>query len=163
MPPKICRTADNSHRSICLTNHVLTPITTSTLEECAKNGISFVNNEANECPNIQRNAECLRRNEGRTWNAGTLLLRKSDSQYSSIASLPDGCVGVLYDCWKDNHYQPPFTIVTPGDIQIGEKLEMMPHASVLTRARVRTGVTRLIDPLPTSHEPSISNSSRAAE
>jgi|TARA_B100001750_G_C15499454_1_gene596208 hypothetical protein len=120
---------------------VLTTIATSTLAECAKNGISLANNEANEWPKIQRKAESLSRNEGRTWNAGIIMLRKSDSQYSSIASLPDGRVGVLYDCWEDNHYQPHFTTVTPGDIQLGEKLEMMPQSYVLTRARVRTGVT----------------------
>ncbi len=47
-------------------------------------------------------------NEGRTW-PGKHLLRKGNGQYTSMAILPDGHVGVLYDCWEENNYQLYFT------------------------------------------------------
>lgn len=46
--------------------------------------------------------------EGRTWGAGRLL-RKGDSQYSSLTLLPDGAIGCLYDCWVDGNYRVFFT------------------------------------------------------
>ena len=46
--------------------------------------------------------------EGKTW-PGAILLRKGDSQYSSLARLPDGSIGCLYDCWVDGNYQVYFT------------------------------------------------------
>ena len=55
--------------------------------------------------------------EGRTWNAGTLRLRAGDSQYSSMARLRNGQVGVLYDCWQDNNYQLYFTTFAPTQLQ----------------------------------------------
>ena len=54
---------------------------------------------------------CLSHDEGRTWDAGILRLRAGDSQYSSLALLPNGRVGVFYDCWEDNNYQLHFTTV----------------------------------------------------
>ncbi len=59
----------------------------------------------------------LSRDEGRTWNAGTLLLRKGDSQYSSMALLPNGRVGVFYDCWENQNYQLYFTTFSPSEIR----------------------------------------------
>ena len=59
----------------------------------------------------------LSRNEGRSWNAGTLLLREGDSQYSSLAYLPNGRLAIFYDCWQDNNYQLYFTTVALGDIR----------------------------------------------
>ena len=50
--------------------------------------------------------------EGRTWNAGRLLLRRCDSQYSSLALLPNGRVSVLYDCWENGNYQLHFATFT---------------------------------------------------
>ncbi len=47
------------------------------------------------------------RDEGRTWSGGKLL-RKGDSQYSSLALLPDGAIGCLYDCWVDGNYRVYF-------------------------------------------------------
>ena len=55
--------------------------------------------------------------EGRTWTGGSLLLRKGDSQYSSMALLSNGRMGVLYDCWEDNNYQIHFTTVAPRKVR----------------------------------------------
>lgn len=44
------------------------------------------------------------RDEGRTWQAA-VLLRPGNGQYSSMALLPDGRLGVLYDCWEESNYQ----------------------------------------------------------
>jgi len=51
------------------------------------------------------------------------------------------CPMAAWACYTTAGDQPHFTTVTPGDIQLGEKLEMMPQASVLTRTRGRIGVT----------------------
>jgi sialidase-1 len=50
------------------------------------------------------------RDEGRTW-PGSFLLRKGDGQYTSMAVLADGRIGVLYDCWEDDNYQLYFARV----------------------------------------------------
>lgn len=46
--------------------------------------------------------------EGKRW-PGAMLLRKGDSQYSSLARMPDGALGCLYDCWVDGNYRVFFT------------------------------------------------------
>ena len=58
----------------------------------------------------------ISQDEGRTWNAGTLQLREGDSQYSSLAFLPNRRLGVFYDCWQDNNYQLYFTTVKLSEI-----------------------------------------------
>ena len=58
----------------------------------------------------------LSRDEGRTWDAGSLLLREGNGQYSSMALLPNGCVGVLYDLWENNNYQLYFTAFSLDDV-----------------------------------------------
>lgn len=50
------------------------------------------------------------RDEGRTWPEAHLI-RNGNSQYSSMAQLDDGRVGLLYDCWDENNYQLHFTRV----------------------------------------------------
>ena len=55
--------------------------------------------------------------EGRTWTGGSLLLRKGDSQYSRMALLSNGRMGVLYDCWEDNNYQLHFTTIAPREVR----------------------------------------------
>ena len=55
--------------------------------------------------------------ESRTWTGGSLLLRKGDSQFSSMALLPNGRVGVLYDCWEYNNYQLHFTTIAPREVR----------------------------------------------
>ena len=42
--------------------------------------------------------------EGRTWSH-PMLLHAGDSQYSSLAELPDGTIGCLFESWTDNNYQ----------------------------------------------------------
>ncbi len=59
----------------------------------------------------------MSRDEGRTWTGGTLRLRAGDSQYSSMARLRNGRVGVLYDCWQDNNYQLYFTTFATTQLQ----------------------------------------------
>lgn len=53
--------------------------------------------------------------EGRTWHS-PCLLRKGDGQYTSMALLADGRLGVLYDCWEDNNYQLYFASVDLASI-----------------------------------------------
>lgn len=48
------------------------------------------------------------RDEGRTWPQSHLI-RAGNSQYSSMALLPDGRIGLLYDCWEEDNYQLHFT------------------------------------------------------
>ena len=52
----------------------------------------------------------ISRDEGRTW-PDSILVRRGDSQYSSMTRLPDGSVGVLYDTWRDDNYQLYFVSV----------------------------------------------------
>ena len=59
----------------------------------------------------------LSRNEGRSWDAGSLRLKDGDSQYSSLARLANGRIGILYDCWKANNYQLFFTTVSLADVK----------------------------------------------
>ena len=54
--------------------------------------------------------------EGQTWDGGSLRLRTGDSQYSSMALLQNGRVGVLYDCWENNNYQLYFTTFAPSQL-----------------------------------------------
>ncbi len=63
----------------------------------------------------------LSHDEGRSWDAGALLLRKGNSQYSSMALLPDGRVGVLFDCWENGNYQLYFTTFLPEEIQVSAR------------------------------------------
>ncbi len=49
--------------------------------------------------------------EGTTWRE-PYRLRPGNGQYSSLAVLPDGEIGCLYDCWEDNNYQLYFTRFT---------------------------------------------------
>lgn len=46
--------------------------------------------------------------EGRSWPIARRL-RQGDSQYSSLAMLPDGSIGCLYDSWQDGNYRLHFT------------------------------------------------------
>lgn len=50
----------------------------------------------------------ISRDEGDSWKFHRLL-RKGNSQYSSMAVLPDGSIGCLYDCWENGNYQLYFT------------------------------------------------------
>lgn len=59
----------------------------------------------------------LSRDEGLTWNSGSLILRKGNGQYSSMAILPDGRVAVLYDLWENDNYQLYFTTFSAEKIQ----------------------------------------------
>lgn len=54
--------------------------------------------------------------EGRTWTAGSLLLQEGNSQYSSMALLNDGRVGVLFDLWENDNYQLYFTTFAADEI-----------------------------------------------
>ena len=63
-------------------------------------------------PDRQNLTILVSRDEGRTWNAGSRLLRKGNGQYSSMALLPNGQIGVLYDCWENQNYQLYFTTVS---------------------------------------------------
>ena len=56
-------------------------------------------------PNRHNLTVRLSRDEGTTWDAGSLLLRMGDGQYTSMALLPNGRVGVFYDCWENRDYQ----------------------------------------------------------
>jgi len=58
----------------------------------------------------------LSNDEGRTWPVARLL-RKGDSQYSSLALAPDGSICCLYDCWVDGNYQLFFTRLRLKDIK----------------------------------------------
>lgn len=49
----------------------------------------------------------LSRDEGRTWPIARRL-REGDSQYTSLAVLPDGSVGCFYDYWENGNYQLSF-------------------------------------------------------
>jgi sialidase-1 len=42
--------------------------------------------------------------EGRTWPVSNRL-REGNSQYSSLALLPDRSIGCLYDLWQDGNYR----------------------------------------------------------
>jgi sialidase-1 len=53
--------------------------------------------------------------EGRTW-PDSFLLRKGNGQYTSMAALADGRIGVLYDCWEENNYQLYFARVELSDL-----------------------------------------------
>ena len=57
----------------------------------------------------------ISRDEGRTWPQ-SLLIRKADSQYSSMAALRNGSVGVFYDCWEEDNYQLNFTRIPFDDL-----------------------------------------------
>ncbi|MBM80732.1 MAG: hypothetical protein CMJ78_09080 [Planctomycetaceae bacterium] len=46
--------------------------------------------------------------QGHTWSKSQLI-QAGDSQYSSLAQLPEGKVGCLYDRWTNNTYQLFFT------------------------------------------------------
>lgn len=46
----------------------------------------------------------LSRDEGQTWPIAHKI-RSGDSQYSSLARLPDASIGCLYDCWVDGNYR----------------------------------------------------------
>lgn len=59
----------------------------------------------------------LSRDEGRTWNAGSLLLREGDGQYSSLALLPNGRVGIFYDCWENRNYQLYFATFSTDELR----------------------------------------------
>jgi sialidase-1 len=48
--------------------------------------------------------------EGRTWPEAKLL-QTGDCQYSSLAELPDGTIGCLYESWRDKNYQLYFARV----------------------------------------------------
>ncbi len=58
----------------------------------------------------------ISRDEGRTW-PGKHLLRRGNGQYTSMAILPDGNVGVFYDCWEENNYQLYFARVDIRELQ----------------------------------------------
>jgi len=53
--------------------------------------------------------------EGRTWKTG-LLIQEGDSQYSSLAVLPNGRIGCLYDRWTEGNYHLFYTDVDLSDI-----------------------------------------------
>lgn len=55
------------------------------------------------------------RDEGVSWQP-SLLLRKGDGQYTSMALLADGRLGVLYDCWEDDNYQLYFARVNLASV-----------------------------------------------
>lgn len=55
----------------------------------------------------------LSADEGRTWPQAKLF-HAGDSQYSSLAELPDGTVGCLFESWRDNNYQIYFARVPLG-------------------------------------------------
>ena len=55
--------------------------------------------------------------EGRTWDAGSLLLREGNGQYTSMALLTNGRVGVFYDCWENQNYQLYFTTFSPDELR----------------------------------------------
>ena len=46
--------------------------------------------------------------EGRTWK-GSRKIASGDNQYSSLAVLPDGKIGCLFESWRDGNYQILFT------------------------------------------------------
>lgn len=55
----------------------------------------------------------LSSDEGKTWPVSRLI-RRGDSQYSSLAKLQNGLLGCLYDCWVDGNYRVFFvTFVEP--------------------------------------------------
>ncbi|MCE9532756.1 MAG: glycoside hydrolase [Planctomycetes bacterium] len=49
--------------------------------------------------------------EGKTWPTAKLL-RKGDSQYSSLAKMPDGAIGCLHESWVDGNYRMYFVRFT---------------------------------------------------
>lgn len=51
--------------------------------------------------------------EGRTWT-NPKLLQDGDAQYSSLAELPDGTIGCLFEAWRDKNYQLYFARVPLG-------------------------------------------------
>lgn len=53
--------------------------------------------------------------EGRTW-PDSFLLRKGNGQYTTMAVLADGRIGVFYDCWEENNYQLYFARVELAEI-----------------------------------------------
>ena len=55
------------------------------------------------------------RDEGATWQP-SCLLRKGNGQYTSMALLADGRLGVFYDCWEDDNYQLYFASVDMASI-----------------------------------------------
>lgn len=62
------------------------------------------------------------RDEGRTWGAGKLL-QEGDSQYSSLALLPNGQVGCLYESWQRDNYRLFFARFPPGWLGIAERVQ----------------------------------------
>lgn len=62
----------------------------------------------------------LSRDEGRTWPVARRL-RSGDSQYSSLARLPDGNIGCLYDCWVDGNYRLFFVRFSESWLTAGEE------------------------------------------
>ncbi len=68
-------------------------------------------------PKRQKLTVRLSRDEGNTWNAGSMLLRDGDGQYTSLALLANGRVGVFYDRWQDRNYQLYFATFTAEDIK----------------------------------------------
>ncbi|MFT5469480.1 MAG: sialidase-1 [Verrucomicrobiales bacterium] len=54
--------------------------------------------------------------EGKSWDAGSMLLRAGNGQYSSMALLPNGEIGVFYDLWEDGNYQLYFTTFSPAQL-----------------------------------------------
>ena len=58
----------------------------------------------------------LSRDEGRTWDAGSLLLQRGDSQYSCLAPLRNGRVAALFDRWENGNYQLYFTTFAPQQV-----------------------------------------------
>jgi sialidase-1 len=61
--------------------------------------------------------------EGKSWPIAKLL-RSGDGQYSSLARLPDGTIGCLYDAWVDGNYRLFYTRFTLDWLTDGrDKLE----------------------------------------
>lgn len=54
--------------------------------------------------------------EGKTWPRSKLL-QTGDSQYSSLAALPDRRVGCLFDRWDAGNYQLDFTRFRPDELK----------------------------------------------
>ena len=54
--------------------------------------------------------------EGRTWPRSKLL-QAGDAQYSSLALLPDGTVGCLFDRWESGNYQLFYTRFRLDDLK----------------------------------------------
>jgi sialidase-1 len=58
----------------------------------------------------------LSHDEGKTWPRSKLL-QTGDAQYSSLALLPDGTIGCLYDRWESGNYQLYFTRFRLDDLK----------------------------------------------